>query len=269
MMLALRQLVEEEARLPRSVCLAATVDEEFAQSGVQRLVESEMQFSAAIVGEPTSLHVVAAHKGQVYFKVVTHGKAAHTSTPEHGLNAIYLMSDVIHVLRMRSTVEYSQRVHPLCGSPALTVAIIHGGSSEHVVPDACEIAVDCRLIPGESWPEAVAEMQRWVAEDLGEEDGKRVAFQLPYHNAPPMQTPIEHPLVQGLRQAAANVLGEAQVVGVPYNTDAGILSVCGVPSVVFGPGDIAQAHTDAEFVEIKQVTAGVEILKRFLLEYTA
>jgi acetylornithine deacetylase/succinyl-diaminopimelate desuccinylase-like protein len=77
---------------------------------------------------------------------------------------------------------------------------------------------------------------------------------------------MDHPLVKGLREAAVRVLGDGQVVGVPYNTDASHYAAAGIPCVVFGPADIAQAHGVVEFVEIEQLTAAVNILKRFLLE---
>ena len=76
------------------------------------------------------------------------------------------------------------------------------------------------------------------------------------------------PRVRGLRQAAAQVIGDAQLAGVAYNTDASHYAAAGIPCVVFGPGDIAQAHSVTEFVEIEQVAAAVEILKRFLVEGT-
>jgi len=92
-----------------------------------------------------------------------------------------------------------------------------------------------------------------------------VEVELLFKNVPPVDTPLDHPVVRGLRSAVESVLGEAKIVGVPYNTDASNLSEGGTPCVVFGPGDIAQAHSRVEFVEIDQLTAAVEILKRFLL----
>jgi len=269
MMMALKQLLGKGVSLPRSCVLAATADEEFGMAGALRLVKAGMNFSGAIVGEPTALNVVSAHNGQVYFKIVAHGQAAHTSQPQHGVNAIYVMNEVINVLRRRMTSLYSQRQHPLCGSPLLTVALIQGGTSEHVVPDKCEITLDRRTIPGETWQQAVAEIKTWLAEDLDAEIFQRVEFLAPFKTVPPMEIPADHPLVKGLRLAVEGVRGDAQVVGVPYNTNASHYAAAGVPCVVFGPGNIAQAHSVDEFVEIEQVEAAVEILKRFLLESAA
>jgi succinyl-diaminopimelate desuccinylase len=266
MMLALRELLEAGAPLRRGVCLVGAADEEFSQTGVQRLVESGMAFSAAIVGEPTGLRIVSAHNGQVYFKIVAHGKAAHTSNPQFGVNAIYTMTDVINVLRHGVGSTYPFRRHALCGTPQLTVSLIQGGSSEHVVPESCEASLDRRIIPGETWSDAAAEIKGWLAARLDAQTLQRIDVKEPYHIALPLDTPVDHALVRGLYRVAESVLGAAQIAGVPYNTDATHLSAAGVPTVVFGPGDIAQAHTTNEWVEVDQVIAAVEILKRFLVE---
>ena len=265
MMMAVKQLLEEDVLPPRGCVLVAGADEEFRMSGSAILAKCGMRFVGAIVGEPTSLDVVPATNGQMYFRIKVRGKAAHTSIPQTGINAIYLMNDVITMLRRRVDSEYRWRRHSLCGQPQLTVSLINGGTSEHVVPDACEISLDRRIIPGESGEEALAEIKTWLADDLDSGTYERVEVELLFKNVPPVDTPLDHPVVRGLCSAAESVLGEARIVGVPYNTDASNLSEGGTSCVVFGPGDIAHAHSIVEFVEVKQLTAAVEILKRFLL----
>jgi acetylornithine deacetylase len=264
-MAALREVLAAGETLSRGCVLAATVDEEATMGGIRRLVQSGASFAAAVVGEPTALKVVAATDGHMYVRITTHGQSAHTASPQHGVNAIYLMNDVIHVLRQRTDAVYPRRQHPLCGSPKLTVSIIQGGASEHIVPDTCQIALDCRVIPGETCAGTTQEIREWLAADLDEQTFARVEFGEASLAIPPLQTPADHWLVQKLHAAAGRVLGNAQIAGVPYNTNASHLAAAGVPSVVFGPGDIAQAHGVVEFVEIEQVVAAVEILKRFLL----
>jgi succinyl-diaminopimelate desuccinylase len=266
MMRALRELLEEGASLPRGCVLGATADEEFGMAGARQLVRSEMAFVGAIVGEPTCVKVVAAHDGQMYVKIIAHGKAAHTSSPQYGVNAIYAINEAIGILRQRADTAYRQRLHPLCGSPKLTVSMIHGGASEHIVPDLCEMVIDCRVIPGETCQQVLEEVKSWLAEGLDGDAFERLEFAVPHKAEPPVETPLNHPLVKGLREAAVHVLGDGQVVGVPYNTDASHYAAAGIPCVVFGPAGIAQAHGVVEFVEIEQLTAAVEILKHFLLE---
>jgi succinyl-diaminopimelate desuccinylase len=266
MMMAVRELLAAGAVLPRGCVLAATADEEFGMTGAQHLVASGSAFSAAIVGEPTALKIVSAHDGQMYVKIAAHGEAAHTSNPQHGVNAIDIMNDVINVLRRRANAAYPLRQHPLCGSPKLTVSIIRGGVSEHIVPDLCEMTIDCRVIPGETCQHVLQEVKGWLAEDLDSATLQRIEFAVPHKAVPPIDTPVDHPLVQGLRWAAETVLGEAEIAGVAYNTDASHYGAGGTPCVVFGPGDIAQAHSLKEYVEIEELTAAVEILRLFLKE---
>jgi succinyl-diaminopimelate desuccinylase len=264
MMLAVARLARLGTKPALPVWLVAAADEEVGQGGVRKLVGEHRNFAGAIVGEPTSLRVVPAHKGQFYLRIHTQGKAAHSSAPHHGLNAIYAMAEVVAVLRRRSERHYPERRHPLCGSPVLTVSLIQGGISEHIVPDACTIALDRRTIPGETTASAVAEIRRWLEEDLGAEAVRRIDLVAPHHDAPAMETAPEHALVRGLRQAVEHTLGRAEISGAPYNTDAGAFAAAGVPVVVFGPGDIAQAHAAVEYVEIDELVAASDSLERLL-----
>ncbi len=266
MMFVVRELLEKDVRLPGPCVLAATVDEEFGMSGAHRVVQSGMAYAGAIVGEPTALRIVPAHDGQMYLKITAHGRAAHTSMPQHGVNAIYLMDEVIEVLKRRAASEYPKRVHALCGSPKLTISMIKGGISEHIVPDSCEITIDFRVIPGETCQRTLEEIRDWLSADLDANTFQRIRIAEPHKAEPPMETQVDHPLVQGMRQAATAVLGDAQVQGVPYNTDASHYGAAGTPCVVFGPGGIGQAHSSVEYAEIGQLAAAVEILRRFLLE---
>jgi acetylornithine deacetylase/succinyl-diaminopimelate desuccinylase-like protein len=119
---------------PRTVWLAATVDEENAVLGVQKLVADGFRADYAVVGEPTELRIVHAHKGIVRGYIVANGVSAHSSHPERGVNAIGIMAKVISALE-RYDAELRMRHHPLVGSPTLTVATIQGGRGLNLVPD--------------------------------------------------------------------------------------------------------------------------------------
>jgi acetylornithine deacetylase len=269
MMHTVSELVADGTVLPRGCVLAATADEEYGMTGARRLVREGRAFCAAIVGEPTGLRLVAAHDGQLYAKIAAHGRAAHTSNPQHGVNAIYIMNRLIEVLLRQSDAEYRKREHALCGPPKLTVSMVHGGISEHVVPDHCEITIDCRVIPGETCQEMLEEIKRWAEQELDVADWQRITFAEPHKTEPPMETPADHPLVQGLFDAAVEVLGRADVAGVAYNTNASHYAAAGIPCVVFGPGSIAQAHSTEEYVEVEQLQAAAQMLRHFLLNGSA
>jgi acetylornithine deacetylase len=266
MMHAVGELVAAGTVPPRSCVLAAVADEEFGMMGAQRLVREGPAFCGAIVGEPTALRLVSAHDGQMYVKITARGKAAHTSNPQHGVNAIYIVNDLIDILLARSAKEYPKREHPLCGQPKLTVSMVQGGTSEHIVPDRCEITIDCRVIPGETCQQVLDEIQQWADQDLVAADRKRITFAQPHKSVPPVETANDHPLVRALGDAATEVLGHCEVAGVAYNTNASHYSAVGIPSVVFGPGAVAQAHSAEEYVEIDQLQSAAQILKRFLMD---
>ncbi len=267
MMLALSELLQEKAPLPRDVYLVAAADEEWGMQGIRSLIGAGIPFAGAVVGEPTRLRVVPATLGQVYLQMVAHGKAAHTSTPEKGVNAIYLMTDVIGALRRRTAAEFPPRAHPLCGPPLLCVSIIEGGNSEHVVPSDCRIAIDLRLTPGSTWEQAAVELEGWLAQELDAATLERVEILEPHKNVPPLSTDPSHLMVQALCKASQDALGWTEVAGVPYNTDGSWLSASGVPVAVFGPGDIAQAHGPNEYVSINEVRQAVDVLKRFIMGF--
>src|SRR5262249_37050889 len=151
---------------------------------------------------------------------------------------------------------------PLLGPPTLSVGRIEGGSSVNTVPDQCRIEIDRRLIPGED-PRRVAE---GLTRLLADEAGIDFPFSCP---APWMSMPALGPrgseeLVERLGRALDAVKGPHRVGAVPYGTDASTLAAAGVPAVVFGPGDIAQAHTCDEWVALDEVERAAEVLYRFV-----
>ncbi len=265
MMVAVKSMLEQGVEPARRVVLAATVDEEYAMTGARHLLTLGRRFWGAVVGEPTGLHIVTAHDGQIYCRVVVHGQAAHTSNPWDGLNAIYLMNEVVSTIRKRSEVEYPRRQHPLCGAPLLTVSVIRGGTSEHIVPDRCEVLIDFRVIPGESCLQVLGELKGWLREELDPDTLSHVEVMAPHKMETPLETPVEHPFVQQVYSAARAVVGSVQMAGVRYNTNASHYGPGGIPCVVFGPGSIRQAHSALEYVEINELESAVGIL-RYLVE---
>jgi acetylornithine deacetylase len=253
---------------PRSCLLAATCGEEYQFNGARALVErpsaaglspEDLARTCACVGEPTRLQVVIAHKGAFRWRIRTTGRAAHSSDPQQGDNAIYHMADLLVILREYAASLAERPRHPLVGGPTFSVGVIHGGSAVNVVPDSCEILVDRRLIPGETGAQALAEICRFV--------GGRVPFEAETLLEDwPLETPPDAPIVGRVCAAVTAVLGQAVTTGVAYGTDASKYQRCGIPSVVCGPGDIAQAHTAEEWVEIAQVEAAARIYEHLIMD---
>ncbi len=259
MLLAFERLVAERPRGSASVLFAATVDEEFTHIGSDDLAKSPHGADLAIVAEPTRLDLVDRHKGAVRWKVVTRGDACHSSTPDLGRNAIYTMASAVGHL-----ADYARRLRdsppdPVLGPPSLSVGRIDGGQSVNIVPDRCEIEVDRRVIPGEDLAAAPGLVREFLRRRMDVAD---VEFLPPWIRMPAL-SPSDEASSRWLgpvRDAIAKALGRVpEVGGVPFGTDAGPLGESGrLPCFVFGPGDIAQAHTKEEWIELDQVREASE-----------
>jgi acetylornithine deacetylase/succinyl-diaminopimelate desuccinylase-like protein len=159
--------------------------------------------------------------------------------------------------------EQARKVHPLLGPPTCSVGLIQGGRQINFVPDFCAIEIDRRLLPGEEIPNVLAHYQQ-LLDTHGEWDAY---MEKPMLEDNALETPSSAPLVS----CALDVLGglglPAEPLGVPYGSDASKLSRAGVPSVIFGPGNIDQAHAAVEWVDCGQVEQAFcfyrELMKRF------
>lgn len=248
-----------------TVSVAFAMGEELGHEGVAHLVSSGFRPDAAVVGEPTGLDVIAAHKGVVRWKMATTGRAAHSANPREGCNAIVKMAMVIRALEERLIPRLRERAHPLLGPPTLSVGRIEGGLQVNVVPDRCTIELDRRVVPGEIWLEVRREVEAVLASLRAEDPDLQVTIQEPYQNTPCMETPLDAAIVRIAQEAVRRIDGQHPAQGVPFATDAALLSAAGVPCVVLGPGHIAQAHTSDEYVEVQQVMQAAAIYREIML----
>jgi acetylornithine deacetylase ArgE len=259
MLTAFARLVRERPAVSANVILACTVDEEHTFLGVQRLMEVGLRADFAIVAEPTRLQIVDAHKGVVRGKVRTEGRACHSSRPDQGVNAIYRMGHVLPAIETYADRLMRTAAHPRLGPPTLSVGRIDGGVSVNTVPDGCVVEVDRRLLPGEDPQGAWRDFQDFLAANA-----KAPFVCDPVWMACPALDPTRSAaLSKRLGAAIDHVEGRHEVLAVPFGTDASSISQAGIPAVVFGPGDIAQAHTKDEWIELDQIDRAAEILYRF------
>jgi acetylornithine deacetylase len=258
MVVAFERLVRERPRGSAGVILAFTVDEEFTHLGSTALASMGLPVDLAIVAEPTGFDLVTCHKGAVRWGIVTTGRACHSSTPQLGLNAIYLMARVVRGLEDLHGVLAAGRRDEMLGAASLSVGRIEGGRGVNVVPDRCRIEIDRRLLPGETADGAIEHVRGYLSDQLG--DLKGVLFEPPWVEMPALAARVGANDVGRLRDVISRVRGRApDVIGVPFGTDGGPLGQGGIASVVVGPGDIAQAHTKDEWVDLDQVEAAVEV----------
>ena len=252
----LAALVKSKTRI---VWLGA-IGEETGNLGAEEAVADGLRADECVVLEPTDLHIVHAHKGACWFTVATRGRAVHASDPARGDNAILKMPAVWKILE-DATAEAGQTYHSaVLGQPTVSVGTIRGGTGTNVVPDRCEIQVDRRLMPGETAAQVLGDLRaRFAAISGGVEIGL-LKEGLPFH------TDAEAPLVRRF-SAALSAAGVPPVrEGAAWCSDAGPLApVCG-ETIVWGPGAIGQAHTVDEYIEKASLAAGVEVLRRYLLD---
>jgi succinyl-diaminopimelate desuccinylase len=250
--------VAQSSRRPAhtEIILVGLVDEECGQAGSRMLVANRFKADLAVVGEPTRLKVVTAHKGVLWFELRTHGKAAHGARPELGRNAVYLMARVIDALQSCYIPRLGRRRHGLLGTATLNVGSIQGGRQPNIVPAECRITVDRRTLPGETDVQVLGEIKAL----LRERSLKATLTRERPVACRPLETDPDRPWVRRLLALTR----QRTPAGVDYFSDAGVLAAGGIPSVVFGPGDIAQAHTADEWIELAQLERGRELLERFL-----
>ncbi len=238
------------------IVFAGLVDEEYAQRGSRALAASGFRANLAIVGEPTRLRVVTAHKGDLWLRLETRGRAAHGATPHLGCNAVHAMARVADVLETEYAAALRRHRHPLLGHATVNVGAIRGGTQPNIVPDRCILEVDRRTLPGETRATVLREIRALLRRH-------RLTARLADSKAEPcpaLETHPEQPLVREFMAVA----GQTRPLGVHFFCDAAVLAGGGIPSVVFGPGAIAQAHTADEWISLRQVERATALLTRFL-----
>ena len=271
MLFAFRRLVEEQPAGACNVILSLTCDEEATTLGLNDLIRCWQENTGrsrliasppdgAVIAEPTQLDVVVAHRGATRFRIKTKGRACHSSDPTQGINAIYRMAKVIdHLEEYAELLPQKVEPHPLCGGATLSVGRITGGASVNIVPDECAIEIDRRVIPGEDHAAVIADLKNFLESRLDFE----LEFEPPWLNGPALNNDKNAWLAEPLIECIEKIAGPHRAIGVPFGTHASRTSAAGVPSVVFGPGSIDQAHTKDEFIEIEQLEKAAEVYYQF------
>jgi acetylornithine deacetylase len=259
-------------RLERPIHYALSYDEEVGCIGVRGLIrdlqEHGIKPAGCVVGEPTSMQPIIAHKGMNRFRCTVRGREAHSSYVTHGVNAIEYAARLIVYIRQIADrlAQFEQRD---CGFTVpyttLSTGLIRGGIAANVVPKECEFQFDLRTLPHASAdalyqeiraqadllaremraiePQAGIDLE-WASQTLGLESAESDA------------------IVQwAMKQSRRNSTGK-----VSYGTEAGLFKQMGVPTVILGPGDIAEAHRPNEFVALEQLAQCEAFMGRILAE---
>ena len=271
MMHAISSLHDEGITPLCEVWLAAVVDEEFSYRGVVKLCEDiaahpAPAVHAALVAEPTGLRAIVAGKGVLRWRIVVRGKAAHSSKPFLGVNAIVHAARIVLAIE-EDSARLAANVHPLLGPATVNVGIIEGGVQVNFVPDTCAIEIDRRLLPGESGPAVLAHYQAL----LDALKAQHPAFDAVMEPPRIMDEALETDTNSTPARLASAVLAEMGLDGtpggVPFGSDASKLSRSGIPSLIIGPGSIDQAHAAVEFVEVAEVERAVTFYREFIQRF--
>ena len=219
---------------------------------------------AALVGEPTNLHPVIAHKGAFWIKITTFGRSAHGAKPHRGVNAIEKMAKLVD--RLNSIPL--DREHPLLGKPTFSIGTIRGGTKINIVPDRCEIEVDRRMLPGEKKWEVLGEIKE-ILEPLRLQDPLFRYRMEEIDFAEPSEVNPEEEIVRTGVEAIQEVTGKKPPLnGFSGFTDSRFyINQCHIPTLILGPGETDRPHTTDESVNVDALVHAAHIYALIILKF--
>ncbi|WP_431910332.1 M20 family metallopeptidase [Amycolatopsis thermoflava] len=256
-----------ELDLPCEVAFHLVADEELggAHGTAALLRKGLIKADACLDPEPTGLRLCLAECGLMFATVITTGVPAHGSKPSKGRSAIISAAAIAQVLHDN---VFPQVPHPLLGTTTCNVGVIKGGSGPNVVPEECELQIDRRVLPGET----LADAERGIVEriaSLGLSRGTDYELEVGTF-CEPSEIDAAHPFVGFVARSFSTMTDRApDTIGLPFTTDARFMrNRLGIPSVVFGPGELAVAHTVDEYVEIDALVTAVGVYAHLFANFT-
>jgi acetylornithine deacetylase/succinyl-diaminopimelate desuccinylase-like protein len=220
----------------------------------------------AIVGEPSDEKIYRAHKGTMWFNLFSYGKLEHSSESNSGSNnAIINMMKLIEEINKISK-ELEMIDNDLVGHPTINVGLIKGGTKQNMIADSCKVSIDRRVLPGED-PDKILDELRVRFNKLRSTDS-RLEFDIKKDTIrEAVEVSESEQIVQELKKALNKVFNKDTIVsGMKATTDMSILVNQGkIPSVIYGPGFIKQAHTIDEFIEVERLIKSSEVYAEVLL----
>ncbi len=249
---------------------ALSFDEEVGCLGVRSLIrdleDNNIRPAGCVVGEPTSMQPIIAHKGTHRFRCAVHGREAHSSYVTHGVNAIEYAARLVVFIRQLADrlAQLEQRDYGFTVPySTLSTGLIQGGIAANVVPKDCVFQFDMRTLPDAS-PDALYQEIRGYAETLASEMksiDEASGIDLQWMSQTVGLAASE---TDAIVQWAMQLSGNPRVGKVSYGTEAGLFQKMGVPTVICGPGDIAEAHRPNEFVALEQLAQCEAFMERIL-----
>jgi len=243
----------KELPLRGDAILTAVVDEEYASAGTEAVVK-KWKADAAVVGEPTGLQIVTAHKGFVWFEIETHGVAAHGSRPDIGVDAIAKMGRVLVAIGELANRLLKSRAHAILGPGSIHASLIQGGQELSSYPASCRLGIERRTIPNESI-DAIENDLRLRLDRIAREDPGFKATLRRLFTREPYEARGDAPIVELAKCHVEAVTKEAPVLsGMSAWMDSALIAAAGIPAVILGPYGMG-LHGETEWVDLESVRA--------------
>lgn len=260
-MVLARYLKEIESSLKGEFILVGAADEERgSRLGLEYLLkECGLMADFAIIPDISygMEKIDVCEKGALFLEITSHGKQAHGSRPERGINAIWNMVELLNEIR---SMSFKCTSYPLFTPPTLNLGTIQGGAARNIVPGRCKVGIDIRYLPGETKEEIVERV--WGLIQKVERVNPQARFELEVaSHLPPSEVSQDNPLIELLGRHTESVLGSRpELVGLSGATVTKQLLEKGITAVGFGPGDENQAHVANESIEIQQLVDFAKIM---------
>lgn len=254
------------ATIGGEVIVTAVVDEEYESIGTRALVDSGVRADAAIVTEPTRLAIMPAHLGFVWIDVTTHGRAAHGSRWDLGVDAIRHAGLVLAEIDRLDGEVLPTRGHPLLGRPSIHASLIEGGTGISTYPDRCTLRLERRTIPGESDAQVRREIDDACERAARGRPNFRAGVAVTFSQAP-SDVAVDAPVVDALSNALRSCSEDVRIQGMSAWTDAALLNAAGIPAICFGPGDITLAHAAEEYVSMDEIERATAVLAQLAQQW--
>lgn len=243
-----------DRQLERPIHIAFSYDEEAGCRGVPHLISQLPELCApplgAIIGEPSGMKGVLAHKGKAAARISIEGRAGHSSRPDQGINAIHLMADILSKAVEKAKVlthgPYDPTFEPSYSS--LQIGTLKGGEALNIIPDLCVAELEARAIPSVE-PITLLEPIRALIRSLVE-SGINATWE-PLSDYPALSLSSDAPL----SMLVEKLTGVSPLAAVSFGTEAGLYQNASIPSIICGPGDITRAHKPNEFIRVDELEA--------------
>lgn len=251
-------------QLKHPLIIVATADEESSMSGARRLAASSLKTPrAAVIGEPTGLKPIRAHKGVMMETIRITGRAGHSSNPALGINALDAMAEVIQALMSYRADLATRYRDPLfeVDHPTINLGHIHGGDNPNRICGQCELQFDVRMMPGMAIDSVREEILALISPIVAKHRGQ-LSFEALVPGVEPFLLDGDSELVK----AAERMTGQdAGIVG--FATEAPFFQAMGVDTIVMGPGSIDVAHQPDEHLPLEHIKPAMEIIQRLVQHY--